>query len=267
MDEARDLISRLSSDWETLAADELDWEERFPDPQCLGAWKEHRAVYGYTLRAELVYQLKLALQEGAIEFSDSPNHVLVDEYQDLNACDLSVVKSLAKSGAELFVAGDDDQSIYGFRYADPEGIRRFTREYEQAADLTLTECRRCAQTILETAQFVARQDTRRVEKPLAPRQDGGPGEVHLLRFGDYDKEAVGIAKIAKWLVNHKGIAVDRILVLLRSDSYQKFSDPIRVAFEAEGLAASAIEDPLAWISQIDPSGDWRSCDYYEYSDY
>ena len=44
-------------------------------------------------------------------------HILIDEYQDLNACDLAVVNELAKRGAELFVAGDDDQSIYGFRFA------------------------------------------------------------------------------------------------------------------------------------------------------
>jgi DNA helicase-2/ATP-dependent DNA helicase PcrA len=244
VDQARDLIARLSADWETLAADAHDWEQRFPDPQFLGAWKEHRTIYGYTLRAELVYQLKRALEEGAVELSDSPKHVLVDEYQDLNSCDLSIVRSLARSGAELYVAGDDDQSIYGFRYADPGGIRRFISEYEGAADLSLTECYRCGQNILAIAQFVAAQDTRRVQKPLAPCRDSSPGEVHLLRFGDYDREALGIAAITRWLVNIRRIPIDRILVLVRSDKYQRFSDPIRVAFEAEELPAATVEDPL-----------------------
>lgn len=244
VDQARDLIARLSADWETLAADAHDWEQRFPDPPFLGAWKEHRMIYGYTLRAELVYQLKRALEEGAIELSNSPKHVLVDEYQDLNSCDLSIVRSLARSGAELYVAGDDDQSIYGFRYADPGGIRRFISEYEGAADLRLTECYRCGQNILTIAQFVAAQDTRRVEKPLAPCRDSGPGEVHLLRFEDYDKEALGIATITRWLVNIMRIPIDRILVLVRTDKYQKFSDPIRVAFEAKELPAATVEDPL-----------------------
>jgi DNA helicase-2/ATP-dependent DNA helicase PcrA len=56
----------------------------------------------------------------------------VDEYQDLNKCDQSVIKVLASRGAELFVAGDDDQSIYGFRKANPKGIRDFLQEYEGA---------------------------------------------------------------------------------------------------------------------------------------
>lgn len=245
VERARDLIVRLSADWETLEADADDWEQRFPSPQFLGAWIEHRAIYGYTLRAELVYQLKRALEEGAVTLSNSPKHVLIDEYQDLNPCDLSIVKSLAGSGAEIYVAGDDDQSIYGFRYADPDGIRRFTSEYEGSADLSLTECYRCGSNILTTAQFVAGQDIRRVKKPLAPCRDSEPGEVHLLRFGDYDEEALGIAAIARWLIDAQGVPIDRILVLMRSDMYQKFSDPIRVAFEGQGIPASTVEDPLA----------------------
>ena len=242
--QARDLIQQLSADWETLAADANSWEQRFPNPGFLGAWREHRAIYGYTLRAELVYQLKMALDEGAVKLSDSPKHVLVDEYQDLNSCDLSIVRSLASIGAELYVAGDDDQSIYGFRYADPDGIRRFVAEYEGAADLSLTECHRCGQNILAIAQFVADQDTRRVQKPLAPCRDSSPGDVHVLRFGDYDREALGIAAIARWLIDTHRIPIDRILVLVRSDKDQGFSDPIRVAFEGAGIPAARVEDPL-----------------------
>ena len=242
--EVRQLIAQLSADWETLAADGNDWEGRFPSPLFLGAWREHRRIYGYTLRAELVYQLKLALEEGEIYLVECPSYVLIDEYQDLNSCDLAVVKSLSRSGAELYVAGDDDQSIYGFRYANPEGIRRFTREYHGVADLSLTDCYRCAENILNIALYVARQDTRRAEKLLAPNREIGAGEVHLLRFGDFAEEAAGIASIARWLVDEKGIAVDRILVLLRSDANHKFSEPIREALENEELAASTVENPL-----------------------
>ncbi len=242
--EVRDLVAKLSADWETLVADRDGWERRFPSPLFLSAWREHRRIYGYTLRAELVYQLKLALEEGEIHLGGCPSYVLIDEYQDLNSCDLAVVKSLSRSGAELYVAGDDDQSIYGFRYANPEGIRRFITEYDGAADLSLTECYRCTENILNIALYVARQDTRRAEKPLAPNRETGVGEVHLLRFGDFAEEATGVASIARWLVNEKGINVDRILVLLRSDANHKFSEPIREALQNEGLAAATVENPL-----------------------
>jgi hypothetical protein len=59
----KELLNRLSADWQTLDADQDHWEERFPNPRFLGAWREHRAIYGYMLRAELVYQLKRALEQ------------------------------------------------------------------------------------------------------------------------------------------------------------------------------------------------------------
>ncbi|AKG53820.1 ATP-dependent DNA helicase UvrD/PcrA [Dehalogenimonas sp. WBC-2] len=246
--DARDLIDLLSADWEMLTADADDWDNRFPDPRFLGAWREHRTIYGYTLQAELVYQLKQALEEGARRLVNLPTHVLVDEYQDLNACDLSIVQNLARNGAQLYVAGDDDQSIYGFRHADPTGIRRFLTEYNGSVGLTLSECHRCGQNILSIAEYVAEQDIHRLLKPLTPCL-GRPGEVHLLRFGDFPDEANAIAQISRWLIETKGVTVDQILVLVRSDNHRRFSNPIRTAFQNQGIPASTIEDPLNVFEQ------------------
>jgi hypothetical protein len=52
----------------------------------------------------------------------SIDHLIVDEFQDLNAMDLTFVHGLAERGVQLFVAGDDDQSLYSFRFATPAGI-------------------------------------------------------------------------------------------------------------------------------------------------
>jgi len=122
----------------------------------LGAWRAHRGVFGYTLRAELVYQLKRALnQYEDFRLEAGFEHVLIDEYQDLNACDLAMAKELAMRGCEIYVAGDDDQSIYGFRFADPAGIRRFTADYPGAREMTLEICHRCDRSILRLSEFVA----------------------------------------------------------------------------------------------------------------
>lgn len=242
--EAADLLARLSADWEQLTADCADWEKRFPNPAFLGAWREHRQVYGYTLRSELVYQLKQALTEGDLQIDSPPSHLLVDEYQDLNACDLAVIRALAEKGAELFSAGDDDQSIYGFRYANPEGIRRFHREYNPCALLELAECKRCDRKILELALYIARQDPRRLDKPIHPADGAGNGEVRILRFDKQDSEADGIAKICVWLTKKIGIAPEEILILLRSDHNVQFSKPIREALKAHGLEVAKVANPL-----------------------
>lgn len=74
--ETRRLFQQLAADWQQLTADRTDWERTFPDPRFLGSWREHREIYGYTLRAELVYQLKTSLQEGDVEIEGPPEQHL-----------------------------------------------------------------------------------------------------------------------------------------------------------------------------------------------
>jgi len=240
--EVADLFEKLSANWEQLTR---GWEHEggFPNPQFLGAWREHRQIYGYTLRGELVYQLYQALAEGELEINP-PMYFLVDEYQDLNPCDLAVIKLLTNRGAELFCAGDDDQSIYGFRYANPEGIRRFDQEFQPCESLELTECRRCDRKILDLALYVAEQDPRRIGKELQPSYIAGEGEVRLLRFRDQDAEAEAIAKLCKWLTEERGVPQEEILILLRSDHNNQFSKPIRETLSRQGLQVAKVADPF-----------------------
>ena len=247
INDARDLLNKLSADWQSLTADKADWGERFPNPRFLGLWREHRQIYGYTLRAELVYQLKKALEQREdFEIEDPIEYLLVDEYQDLNRCDLEVVKQIASRDVELFIAGDDDQSIYGFRKAYPEGIRWFPKDYPEATTLELEICKRCDRSILDLGLFVARQDPRRIEKAIQPEPGRGEGEVALLRFDDQDAEAKGIADLCTHLMARRGLKPNDILVLLRSDRHNGFSRPIQDELEEAGVpVASAMEtNPL-----------------------
>lgn len=232
----KERFNLLSADWQTLDADEEEWENRFPDPRFLGAWRQHREVFGYTLRSELVYQLKRVLEQTE-DFSLESDylHLLVDEYQDLNRCDLAVIYALRDKGIEIFGAGDDDQSIYGFRYAYPEGIRRFNRDYIPSSSLTLGTCVRCDRSIIDLSLFVANLDPTRLEKPLEPRNDAGKGEVYILRFKNQEIEAKGVADICRYLLTKKGYTPKDILILMRSDRYGAFSSVIRKALEDKNV--------------------------------
>lgn len=248
IDEARLLLNELSADWQRLTADDENWDQRFPNPAFLGAWREHREIFGYVLRAELVYQLKRALeQHDDFTLDGPPVHLLVDEYQDLNRCDLAVVKAIADRGAEVYVAGDDDQSIYGFRMAHPEGIRRFPQDYPGARGLALEICKRCDQEILDLGLFVARQDYSRIEKPLRADDGRVGGEIALLRFKDQNEEARGVASICRHLITNRNVKPDQILILLRTDHKGIFSSLLRKALESQdvpvGIATTDI-DPL-----------------------
>lgn len=158
----------------------------------------------------------------------------MDEYQDLNKCDLEVIKFLNKKGTKLFCVGDDDQSIYGFRYAYPEGIRNFTKEITPSKEYTITECYRCDARILELALNVINQDTRRIRKELNS-VTGKKGEYHLLRFSDQYKEAEKIAELILQLVKEKGIPENEIIILLRSDHNASFSNVIIKKLKEKGI--------------------------------
>lgn len=239
IDEVRELINQLSADWESLNADEEGWEDRHPNPRFLGAWKQHRKIYGYTLRAELVYQLKKNLEfEEDFSLENPINHLVIDEYQDLNKCDLSIIKHLEERGAELFIAGDDDQSIYGFRKAHPEGIRRFPNDFPGSINLELQICKRCDRDILGIGLFIAEQDFGRIQKNIYTDPSAGAGEVRILRFKNQNEEARGIAKLCKQLSDRYDLK--NILILLRSDHRKKFSRPIEDELRKAGVPVSTV---------------------------
>jgi DNA helicase II / ATP-dependent DNA helicase PcrA len=95
-----------------------------------------RNLYCCVLPGEVVYECVSRLQQAAIQPNQLPviEHLIVDEYQDLNACDQEFIRRLAANGAMLFVAGDDDQSIYSFRHANPAGIVQFPRNIPHRID-------------------------------------------------------------------------------------------------------------------------------------
>ena len=250
--DVQNLINQLSTDWETLRIDEIGWEQQFPNPAFLGAWRSHKEQYGETLRAELVYQLKKQLNQSRdFQLDKEYKHILIDEYQDLNACDLAIVNELAKRGAELFVAGDDDQSIYGFRFATPEGIRNFEQIYQNPKKLALEICFRCDKSILHSAEFVASLDPKRLPKPTRPKDQAEDGEVLIIGFKDQNHEAEIIAKKIKSLIA-KDIKPDQITILLRSDRNGSLSKPI-----IEALKKQSVDVSLTTDSELESNNEYR----------
>jgi len=227
INEVRKLFNLLSSNWETLNADRTDWEINFESPEFVGAWKQHREIYGYVLRSELVYQFKnLLIQEPDARIDGPIEYLIVDEYQDLNRCDLLVISELSKKDSKLFCAGDDDQSIYGFRYAFPEGIRNFTKDIANSEQFLITECRRCDKTILDFSLNVIKQDYKRIPKSLVSIT-GKPGNYFILRFQNQNNEADKIAQIILSLNTNHDIQFNDIIILLRSDFHNVFSNIIK----------------------------------------
>lgn len=235
-DKIKDVQARLgalAAAWETRPED--DPSTVTADAPLIGALEMHKREYGYILRSELVYLLKQTIdQNPGFRFKGDYKWVIVDEYQDLNRCDIAVIDEIAARGALLFVAGDDDQSIYQqMRHAHPDGIREFDTSHG-AADLRLATCIRCDKDIIGVATSVIRQEVGRTDKRLDPHVTAGDGVVEALWFDDSDEEARGVADLAHSFVA-AGIAPDQIMVLLRSDKHGRFSGPIFDAMQHIGV--------------------------------
>jgi DNA helicase-2/ATP-dependent DNA helicase PcrA len=105
-------------------------------------------------------------------------HVLVDEFQDTNAIQMEMADLFATRGT-LCVVGDDDQSIYGWRGADPDGMMRFARR-PGVEIVKLEENYRCAAPILDCANAVIARNSKRLGKTLRANKQGELVRVHLL---------------------------------------------------------------------------------------
>jgi len=247
------LIREMASNWQSLTDEENPEISDTDRIRFRGAWTEHRRVLGYTLLAELPYALRRALHDHddleGIDF----DLLLVDEYQDLNSCDLDVIKLLSdKGGCAVIGTGDDDQSIYSLRKAAPEGIRRFLIDYDNAEDYPLSVSLRCGKLIIDWANYVILGDPDRPSNRavLEPLPDSSEGEVALLHFPGNKTEAKGIAKLAKGLIN-EGIEPKDILILMRTDHNGLFSKPIRSELENCNIPCSDPSYVLALLEQPD----------------
>lgn len=232
-----DLLREMQANWEALVP--ADDPEIDPDLRArfIGAWQEHRQVFGYTLLSELPDLLRRALIDHADLEGTDYDLLVVDEYQDLNACDIEVLRRLADRGCAILAAGDEDQSIYGFRKAAPEGIRRFTTDYPRSARYPLTITKRCGKEIVRWARWVIEGDPDRPaqRQPLTADPDAPDGEVALLAFSSQASEAVGIADLIEHLIKEDSIAAGQVLVLFRADRAGLFSKPIKEELSRRGI--------------------------------
>jgi len=117
-------------------------------------------------------------------------HVLVDEFQDTNAIQMEMVDLLATNG-ETCVVGDDDQSIYGWRGANPDGMMDFNQR-PGVQLVKLEENYRCTAPILDCANAIIANNGKRLGKTLRPNKDGDL--VRVTRLSDDRAEATAVAK-------------------------------------------------------------------------
>ena len=140
-------------------------------------------------------------------------YVHVDEYQDTNFAQYSLVRLLTQESQNLCVVGDDDQSIYGWRGADIRNILEFQKDFPNAKIIKLEQNYRSNSTILDAANAVISNNEGRMEKALWT--DLGKGDkIKLCHAGDEHEESAWVCERIR-VLHQKGLPYAQIAVLYR----------------------------------------------------
>lgn len=210
----RALIKGFEAAWARLQHDTPGWP---PDDEAQAFHRElknwligHRCM----LLGELITEMHGYMRNNpACPERRAFDHVLVDEYQDLNRADQEVIGLFAEAGS-LTVIGDEDQAIYSrLRYAQPEGIREFAVTHPGTDDQPLVVCRRCPTTIVSMASCLIAHNALREPRQLEPFLGRPEGNVKILQWETVEDEAAGLAdRIQSWLTE-TGSELRDVLVL------------------------------------------------------
>lgn len=168
------------------------------------AWLEfHQGM----LIGELIpYLVRYLKNNPAIAERSEFKHRLVDEFQDLNKAEQTAIAYLGEA-AEICIVGDDDQSIYGFKCAHPDGIREWKDLHPRCADLTMADCHRCPTTVVEMANALISMNASRAPRELSPLAAKGADAVSIVHLPYLHDEATWItAKVKSLLERRPGLS-------------------------------------------------------------
>ena len=143
-------------------------------------------------------------------------YILIDEFQDINRIQYEIIRMLAKPENNLFVVGDDDQSIYRFRGAKPEILLGFTRDYPEAKMAVLNKNYRSTGAIVARAEGLIRHNEHRYAKHMTASREKGR-EILVKAFC---KPADQYLKMIREIVDmheQQGVAWEQMAVIFRTN--------------------------------------------------
>jgi len=171
-------------------------------------------------------QLFLENPQVCLKYAQKFNYVHVDEYQDTNKTQYNIIRQLSSYHKNIFVVGDDDQSIYGWRGADISNILDFEKDFKNAKVYKLERNYRSTKKILNLANKVIKKNNERKDKTLWTENEEGAGIV-AYSGADEISEAEYCALQIKSLVS-RGASYSDFAVLMRLNALSR-------SFEAEFL--------------------------------
>ena len=184
------------------------------------------------------------------------SQILVDEFQDTNTIQYAWIRVLAGQTGHLFIVGDDDQSIYGWRGAKIENIQKFHKDYPDASTVRLEQNYRSTGNILAVANAVIANNSERLGKELWTEDtDGDPIQLYNA-YNERDEAAYLVQEVRNWM-NQGGQRSD-VAVLYRSNAQSRVIEealmqsavPYRVYGGLRFFERAEIKDVLSYLRLV-----------------
>ncbi|MCI0543053.1 MAG: UvrD-helicase domain-containing protein, partial [Actinobacteria bacterium] len=204
----------------------------------------------------ITVELFAAFPDALANYQQRFRYVLVDEYQDTNRAQYMLVQQLTAAHRNLCVVGDSDQSIYRFRGADIRNIRDFEKDYPDARVIVLEQNYRSTETILEAANSVIANNTRRTPKNLW--SDRGRG-VPITRYEAEDEhDEAGFLADEVERLQAEGYNLSDLAVFFRTNAMSRVIEevfvrrgvPYTVVGSVKFYDRKEIKDALAYLRAI-----------------
>ena len=224
-DEQQELMEQLLAEISSVKNERLDLEHYYA--KCCGSaqFRDIYQAYDRKLRENrlidfddmltLTFELLTERPDHLRAWQERFQYILVDEVQDMNYLQYEIVRMLAAPQNQLFFVGDDDQSIYQFRGARPELMRKFVNDYANAKQLYLKENYRCASEIVHYSQnLIAHNENRFVKEIVSSREE--KGAVLIQEYSSVTKENQAILAAIK-ARQALGVRLSDIAVLYRTN--------------------------------------------------
>lgn len=184
-------------------------------------------------------------------------HILVDEYQDTNHVQYKIVEFLSRKHRNIFVVGDDNQSIYGWRGADIKNILNFEKDYSDAQIIKLERNYRSTKTILKAANKLILQNKNRHDKNLWTKNATGD-QINYYEARDDKDEARHVSSQIGIETKNGGYSNKDIAIFFRTNTQSRLIEeellhkgiPYKIVGGTEFYKRTEIKDILAFLKVI-----------------
>jgi len=207
-------------------------------------------------------QLLLDFPEVLEHYQNKFKYVLVDEYQDTNGSQFTLISLLSAAHGNICVVGDDDQSIYGWRGADIRNILDFEKEFPGTKVVKLEQNYRSTETILNAANHVIKNNSGRKPKKLWTEKEQGDNLRYYCSSNEYEEADYIAYEINKLMRNaQKNYSDFAVLYRMNAQSraieegFMRYGIPYRIVGAQKFYERKEIKDLIAYLRLIHNSMD------------